>query len=70
VLVSVDGEIKIAHYRHDFAAEDTTHVWSITKSVMSTLIGSATSDGIIDSLDQTLAELLSSTPVGDVRWSS
>jgi hypothetical protein len=35
VLVSVDGEIKIAHYRHDFAAEDTTHVWSITKSVMS-----------------------------------
>jgi hypothetical protein len=27
VLVSVDGETKISHYRHGFAAEDTTHVW-------------------------------------------
>jgi len=53
VLVSVDGETKISHYRHGFAAEDTTHVWSVTKSVVSTLIGIAISDGIIDSLDQT-----------------
>jgi CubicO group peptidase (beta-lactamase class C family) len=58
VLVSVDGETKISHYRHGFAAEDTTHVWSVTKSVVSTLIGIAISDGIIDSLDQTLGELL------------
>jgi CubicO group peptidase (beta-lactamase class C family) len=58
VLVSVDGETKISHYRHGFTAEDTTHVWSITKSVVSTLIGIAISDGIIDSLDQTLGELL------------
>jgi CubicO group peptidase (beta-lactamase class C family) len=58
VLVSVDGETKISHYRHGFTAEDATHVWSITKSVVSTLIGIAISDGIIDSLDQTLGELL------------
>jgi CubicO group peptidase (beta-lactamase class C family) len=58
VLVSADGETKISHYRHGFTAEDTTHVWSITKSVVSTLIGIAISDGIIDSLDQTLGELL------------
>ena len=58
VLVSVDGETKITHYRHGFRAEDTTHIWSVTKSVVSTLIGIAISDGIIDDLDQTLGELL------------
>lgn len=58
VLVSVDGETKIAHYRHGFTAEDTTHVWSVTKSVVSTLVGVAIADGIIENLDQTLGELL------------
>ena len=58
VLVSVDGETKISHYRHGFTKGDTTHVWSVTKSVVSTLIGVAISEGIIDSLDQTLGELL------------
>ena len=58
VLVSVDGQTKVSHYRHGATAEDTTHVWSVTKSVVSTLIGIAISDGLIGSLDQTLAELL------------
>jgi CubicO group peptidase (beta-lactamase class C family) len=58
VLISVDGETKIVHYRHRFTAEDTTHVWSVTKTVVSTLIGIAISDGLIDSLEQTLAESL------------
>jgi CubicO group peptidase (beta-lactamase class C family) len=58
VLISVDGETKIVLYRHRFTAEDTTHVWSVTKTVVSTLIGIAISDGLIDSLDQTLAESL------------
>ena len=58
VLVSVDGETKISHYRHGFTEGDTTHVWSVTKSVVSTLIGVAISEGIIGSLDQTLGELL------------
>ena len=58
VLVSVDGETRIHHYRHGFTAEDSTHVWSVTKSVVSTLIGIAISEGILDDLDQTLDELL------------
>jgi CubicO group peptidase (beta-lactamase class C family) len=33
-------------------------VWSVTKSVVSTLIGLAIADGILTSLDQTLAELM------------
>ncbi len=58
MLVTVDGETKISHYRHGFTAEDTTHVWSVTKSVVSTLIGIAIADGILGGLDDPLAELL------------
>ena len=65
VLVSVEGESKVDHYRHSFAAADTTYVWSVTKSVVSTLIGITISDGIIDSLDQPWG-VASQAPVGDV----
>jgi CubicO group peptidase (beta-lactamase class C family) len=58
VLVSVDGETKIAHYRHDFTADDHGHVFSVTKSVISILIGIATADGLLAGIDQPLAELL------------
>ena len=58
VLVSVDGETKIAHYRHGFTGDDHGHVWSVTKSVVSILIGIAIADGLIVSVDQPLAELL------------
>jgi CubicO group peptidase (beta-lactamase class C family) len=58
VLVSVDGQTKIAHYRHGFTADDHGHVFSVTKSVISILIGIATADGLIAGIDQPLAELL------------
>ena len=58
VLVSVDGETKIAHYRHGFTEDDHGHVFSVTKSVVSILIGIAIADGLIASIDQPLAELL------------
>lgn len=58
VLVSVDGETKIAHYRHGFTGNDHRHVFSVTKSVISLLIGIAIADGLIASIDQPLAELL------------
>jgi CubicO group peptidase (beta-lactamase class C family) len=58
VLVSVDGETKIAHYRHGFTDGDHGHVFSVTKSVVSILIGIAIGDGLIASIDQPLAELL------------
>jgi CubicO group peptidase (beta-lactamase class C family) len=58
VLVSVDGETKIAHYRNGRKPEEALHVWSVTKSVTSALIGIALDEQIIGSLDQTLGELL------------
>jgi CubicO group peptidase (beta-lactamase class C family) len=58
VLVNVDGESKIAHYRHGFTEEDHGHVFSITKSVLSILIGIAVADGLIADIDQPLSALL------------
>ena len=58
VLVSVDGETKIAHYRHGFTEDAYGHVFSVTKSVISILIGIAIADGLIAGIDQPLAELL------------
>ena len=51
VLVNVEGETKIAHYRHGFAEDDHGHVFSVTKSMVSILIGIAIADGLIASID-------------------
>lgn len=58
VLVSVDGQTRIEHYRKGSTALHTRHVFSVTKSVLATLIGIAVADGLISSLDQKLVELL------------
>ena len=58
VLINVDGETKIAHYRHGFTEGDHGHVFSVTKSVLSILIGIAIDDGLIADIDRPLAELL------------
>jgi CubicO group peptidase (beta-lactamase class C family) len=58
VLVNVDGETKIAHYRHGFTEGDYGHMFSVTKSVLSTLIGIAIGDGLIADIDQPLSALL------------
>jgi CubicO group peptidase (beta-lactamase class C family) len=58
VLVNVDGETKIAHYRHGFTGDDHGNVFSVTKSVLSILIGIAIDDGLIADIDQPLSALL------------
>jgi CubicO group peptidase (beta-lactamase class C family) len=58
VLVSVDGETKVARYRNGSQPEDAVHVYSVTKSVASALIGIAIEEKIISGLDATLPELL------------
>jgi CubicO group peptidase (beta-lactamase class C family) len=58
VLVSVGGETRVAHYRNGAKPEDALHVWSVTKSVVSALIGIAIDEKIISGLDATLLELL------------
>ena len=51
VLISVDGVTQVAHYR-DGLPTDRAHVFSVTKSVLSTLVGIAVSEGILKGLDQ------------------
>jgi CubicO group peptidase (beta-lactamase class C family) len=58
ILVSVGGETKVAHYWNGRKPEDALHVWSVTKSVVSALIGIAIDEKIISGLDATLPELL------------
>ena len=58
VLVSVDGRLVSELYRHEATPSTYTHVWSVTKSVVSTLVGIAIAEGKIKSLDQTVAQLL------------
>ena len=58
VLVNVDGDTKIAHYRHGFTEDNYGHVFSVTKSVGSILIGIAIADGLIADIDQPLSALL------------
>jgi CubicO group peptidase (beta-lactamase class C family) len=57
ILVTVDGRPVFERYYHSSAAI-TSNVFSVTKSVMSVLIGIALDEGRLSSVDQTLAELL------------
>jgi CubicO group peptidase (beta-lactamase class C family) len=57
LLVSVDGATVAARYSGS-GPEEAAHVWSVTKSVLSMLVGIALDEGHLRGLDQTLAELL------------
>jgi CubicO group peptidase (beta-lactamase class C family) len=57
-LVQVNGETVVARYHPDSGPGITNDVYSVTKSVMSLLIGIAIDEGSIASVEQTLAELL------------
>jgi CubicO group peptidase (beta-lactamase class C family) len=52
LLVSVDGETKIVHYRHGLTEDDHGHVFSVTKSVVCILIRIAIADGLIAGVDR------------------
>ncbi len=56
MLISVDGTTELAFYQGS-KATDHQHVWSVTKSVLSILVGIAVDEGKLR-LDQPLAELL------------
>jgi CubicO group peptidase (beta-lactamase class C family) len=57
VLVLAGGRPLVERY-YDSSADATSNVASVTKSVMSILVGIALDEGAIGSVDQTLSELL------------
>ena len=59
LLVAHDGEVVIERY-DGATADDHWNCWSVTKSVMSILIGIAVDEGLIPGVGSTLAELLPS----------
>ena len=57
VIVLADGRTAYERY-FDSVATDHHHVWSVTKSIVSTLVGIAIGEGKISGVDATLAQLL------------
>ena len=57
VIVLADGRTAYERY-YDSVATDHHHVWSVTKSIVSTLVGVAIGEGKIPGVEATLAELL------------
>ena len=58
ILVSVDDKVVVEQYRENHPAARTLEIQSITKSVLSTLIGIAIDEGKIAGVDETLGKLL------------
>ena len=58
VYVQRGGEAIYEYYAPELDSEVATPVYSVTKSVASMLIGIALDEGLIESVDQTLAELI------------
>lgn len=58
LLVSRDGVLISEQYFTEMGAEDVYDVRSVTKSVISALVGIAINEGFIDSLDQALLDFI------------
>lgn len=52
VVVLKDGKIQYENYFNGCSSENTIHVYSVTKSIVSILIGIAIDKGYIKSIDQ------------------
>ncbi len=52
ILIQKDGETRYENYFHGYSAENAAHVYSVTKSVFSALIGIAIEKGLIRSVEQ------------------
>jgi CubicO group peptidase (beta-lactamase class C family) len=70
VLVVRHGYLVYEHYWHGFDAADGQELHSITKSIISALVGIALAEGHLQSLDQTIAQLLAAHLPNDAdpRW--
>ena len=58
VLINVDGKTVLTHYRKDQKPNKALHVFSVTKSVLSALIGIALDEKLIKDIESPLGELL------------
>lgn len=62
IVVVRNGYIAYERYSHQYGPDDTHHVASVTKSIMSALIGIAIHSGYIKSVDQNVLDFFPDTP--------
>lgn len=58
VIIVRNGRIVAERYADDREASDQATSWSVAKSFTSALVGAALDDGLIDSLDQSMADFI------------
>lgn len=66
IVVLRDGEVQYETYRKGCHAESTLHVFSVTKSIISTLVGIAIDKGYISSIDQRIADYFPKYSIPDI----
>lgn len=62
VLIVRDGRIVVEEYLYGGAQDQSTEVWSVTKSLVSAMIGLALQQGHIDSIDDLMIKYLPEYP--------
>jgi CubicO group peptidase (beta-lactamase class C family) len=62
LLVIKDGYLVFENYYGDGGVDESTNLWSVTKSVTSALVGMAWDDGYIPSIHQPMKELMPQYP--------
>ena len=62
ILMIRGGRIVVEQYMHGGAREQSTEVWSVTKSIVSALIGVAVQQGHIESIDDRVVKYLPDYP--------
>lgn len=63
LLISRKGEILLEEYFNGRSADDLANVKSVSKSIISTLVGLAIAEGHIKSVDENLGQLLPEHPI-------
>lgn len=62
LLVARHGRLVFERYYNGWGASDRFAIWSVTKSVVSALVGIAIADGKLKGVDQRLVDLVGSVP--------
>ncbi len=62
MLVVKNGYLVFEEYYHGGAVDASTNLWSVTKSISSALVGMMVDDGLIQSTDQRMADLMPAYP--------
>ena len=65
VVIARNGRVVAERYADDRSDRDRATSWSVAKSFTSALVGAALDDGLIDSLDQSMADFIPAWRDGD-----